>query len=116
MERRRGLSSWIRFRDGSLQRLLEGVEAVAKEVRKIGCSSFWVEEGRQYGLERKANKAGSFFLCSARDANLKKHYIVFPEGKGLVGGWVLLAKKLRILRVEPKVRRPKEALVQRVGR
>ena len=56
-------------------------------------------------MERRANKAGSFLLCSVRDAGLKKHCIVFPEGKGLVGGWGLLAKKLRILRVEPKVSR-----------
>ena len=41
-----------------------------------------------------------------RDAGSKNNCIVFPEGKSLVGGWVLLAKKLCILRVEPKVCRP----------
>ena len=41
-----------------------------------------------------------------RDAGSKNNCIVFPEGKSLVGGWVLLAKKLCILRVEPNVCRP----------
>ena len=35
----------------------------------------------------------------------KKFCLVFPEGKGLVGGWLLLAKKLRALGVStPAVR------------
>ena len=32
-----------------------------------------------------------------RDVEAKKYCLVFPEGKGLVGGWFLLAKKLRAL-------------------
>ena len=50
-----------------------------------------------------------------RDVGLKKHCIVFPEGKGLVGGWVLLAKKLRILGVEPKISRLGGSIVSEVG-
>ena len=40
-----------------------------------------------------------------RDAGSKKHCLVFLESKGLVGGWGLLAKKLRLFRVETKVSR-----------
>ena len=41
-----------------------------------------------------------------RDAGLKKRCIVFSKGKGLVGGWVFLVKKLHILEVELRVNRP----------
>ena len=34
-----------------------------------------------------------------RDVEAKKYCLVFPKGKGLVGGWFLLAKKLRALGV-----------------
>ena len=40
-----------------------------------------------------------YALCSVRDVEAKKYCLVFPEGKGLVGGWFLLAKKLRALGV-----------------
>ena len=33
----------------------------------------------------------------------KKYCLVFPGGKGLVGGWFLLAKKLRALGVSTPV-------------
>ena len=39
-KRGRGLCSWIRFGEYNLKRLLEGVEAVEKEGRKIGWKSF----------------------------------------------------------------------------
>ena len=64
-----------------------------------------MDEGRHYSLERRANKARSFLLCLVRDSESKKHCVVFPKGKGLVGGWVLLTKKLHLLRVEPKANR-----------
>ena len=36
-------------------------------------------------------------LCSVRDSEAKRFCLVFPEGKGLVGGWFTLAQKLRAL-------------------
>ena len=29
------------------------------------------------------------------DSEAKRHCLVFPEGKGFLGGWALLAEKLR---------------------
>ena len=75
-----------------------------------------MDEGRHYSLERRENNAGSFLLCSVRDSGLKKHYVVFLEGKGLVGGWVLRAKKLRLLGVEPKASRSGGGSVSKVQR
>ena len=38
-----------------------------------------------------------YLLCSVRDVEAKRFCLVFPEGKGLVGGWFMLAQKLRAL-------------------
>lgn len=40
-----------------------------------------------------------FVMCSMIDLEAKRFCLVFPEGKGLIGGWATLAKKLRSLRV-----------------
>ena len=45
------------------------------------------------------NEVGRFLLYFVRDVEAKKYCLVFPKGKGLVGGWFLLAKKLRALGV-----------------
>ena len=50
-------------------------------------------------LECRSNEVGRFLLCLVRDVETKKYCLVFLEGKGLVGGWFLLAKKLRALGV-----------------
>ena len=55
----------------------------------------WRENGRLYRLERKENQDGRFLLCSAKDVEGKKHRLFFPEGRGFVNGWALLAEKLR---------------------
>ena len=55
--------------------------------------SIEVVQGINFRLDCYTNKAGRFLLCSVRDVETKKFCLVFPEGKGLVGGWFLLAKK-----------------------
>ena len=106
MERSRGFTSWIRFGGLSLCCLMEGVEARCKgEFAKRFVKS-WEDGGRKFRLECHANEAGKFILCSVVDSEAKKYCLVFPEGKGILGGWATLAEKLRSLRVmtreEPK--------------
>ena len=36
---------------------------------------------------------GRFILSSVRDEEGKRYRLIFPEGKGLVKGWLLLAEK-----------------------
>ena len=68
-------------------------ERLGKDVKS------WEEEGRKFRLERRANKVGRFILCSVRDLEAKMFCLVFPKGRGILGGWVLLADKLRSLGV-----------------
>ncbi|RVW64454.1 hypothetical protein CK203_061721 [Vitis vinifera] len=99
VERSRGFTSWIRFGSLSLCCLLEGVEACCRGVFLQGFVKSWEDGGRRYKLEIRANEAGRYILCSVVDSKSKRFCLVFPEGKGVLGGWVLLAEKLRFLGV-----------------
>ena len=64
-----------------------------------GLVKSWEDGGRRFKLESRANEAGRFLLCSVVDPESKRYCLVFPEGKGILGGWVLLAEKLCFLGV-----------------
>ena len=57
----------------------------------------WMEGRRRYQLELRSNKASWFLFCTVWDVEGKKFSLAFPEGRGVVGGWQLLAGKLRSL-------------------
>nr|CAN79200.1 hypothetical protein VITISV_034334 [Vitis vinifera] len=97
LERSKGFSSWIKFGAKSLSSLLEGVEEWCREESSSRSLRAWEEGGRKYRLECRSNIAGRYLLCSVRDSEAKRFCLVFPEGKGLVGGWFMLAQKLRAL-------------------
>ena len=99
LERSKDFSSWIRFSENSLSLLLEGVEAWYRGESSSRRSKVWKEEGRKFRMRCRSNEAGRFLLCPVRDVEAKKFCLVFPKGNGLVGGWFLLAKKLRALGV-----------------
>ena len=100
-ERCQGITSWIRFGDASLSSLLAGVESCCRDRDDRSWSLVWEEEGRKYRIERRSNEAGRFLLCSVRDLEAKRFCLIFPEGKGLSGGWNILAEKLREVGVVP---------------
>ena len=95
-ERGRSFSSWIRFRERGLSLLLEGVEACCqKEGLKVFNNS-WLERGRNYKLQLCSNEAGRYLFCSVFSAEANLFILIFPEGKGLLGGWTNLAQKLSL--------------------
>ena len=98
-ERCKGVTSWVRFGESSLQRLLMGIEDCDMISRKQEWFANWEEGGRSYRLERRSNKAGNYLYCSVRDAGWKRFGICIPEGRGLVRGWKIMAEKLRSLGV-----------------
>ena len=61
----------------------------------------WRENKRYFRLASKENNAGRFLLCSATDVEGKKNRLVFPEGRGFLNGWALLAYKIRGLGFKP---------------
>lgn len=99
VERGRGFFNWIKFGEVSLRCLLGGVEACCREEDSSVCNKVWKENWRAYKLQRCVNGAGSFILCSVYDVEAKRFNLIFPEGRGLPGGWSTLASKLRSLGV-----------------
>ena len=99
VEKSRGFTSWIRFGNFSLCCLLEGVEACCRGELVQRFVKSWEDGGRKFKLESRANEAGGFLLCSLVDSESKRYCLVFPKGKGFLGGWVLSAEKLRFLGV-----------------
>ncbi|RVW22686.1 hypothetical protein CK203_099585 [Vitis vinifera] len=98
----RGRRRWFAVESKSFELLIDDVGG-----KLIGggddrsWSLVWEERGRKYRLECRSNKAGRFFLCSVHDLETKRFCLIFPKGKGLIGGWNILAKKLREIGVVP---------------
>ena len=91
LERSKDFSSWIKFGEKSFSFLLEEVEDWCRGESSSRRLKVWEEGGRKYRLECLSNDADRYLLCSVRDLEAKRFCLVFPKGKGLVGGWFLLA-------------------------
>ena len=100
VERSKGFSSWIRFREFSLCNLLDGVEACCRDEVGKRCSKVWVENGREFRLKCRSNKAGRFIHCMVKTMETKRFSLCFPEGRSLPRGWSVLAEKLHHLGVD----------------
>ena len=103
VDKGRGLSAWIRSGDLSLCLLLEGVEACCKDEALERWSKGWEEGGRRFKLESHSNGAGEFWFCFVVAEEGNRFALIFCEGRGLHGGWVVLAEKLQSLGFIPLV-------------
>ena len=101
-ERSRGVVSWIQFGIEGMVKLLMGVEECCRASVSTGRNFAWRENGRSFWLESKVNNAGRFLLCSVTDGERKKHWLVFPEGRGFLNGWTMLAEKIREMGFKPR--------------
>ena len=123
-ERRKGITSWIRFGRRSLSCLLSGLEDCCRATRVSVWENVWEEDGRRYEMEKGSNQSGVFIRCSVRDYGGKIYILMFPEGNGLIGGWKILAEKMRQLGVrssdeiqrEEKVKKTKREEKQRTSK
>ena len=96
-ERRWGRMSWIRFGEGGAKFLLKSVESLRAETDKNIEGMVWCEIGRRYSLEMRKNEHGRFLICTVTDLDGKRHRLLFPEGNGLINGWIMLEKALQAL-------------------
>ena len=85
-----------------MEKLLMGVEECCRVFVPASRTFAWRENGRSFRLECKENNAGRFLLCSVTDGEGKKHWLVFPEGRGFLNGWTMLAAKIRGLGFKPR--------------
>ena len=95
VERKRGVSSWIKLGPASLGPLMEGLVFCTKDTRTGHWEKFWQENGRTFSLMRGENKEGCFLRLGVIDREKKRFSIFIPRGRGAKGGWALLVEALR---------------------
>ena len=96
-ERRWGRMTWIRFGVEGAKTFLKSVVELRTEADKNFEGLGWCENGRRYSLEMRKNHYGRFLLCSVKDLDGRKHRLIFPEGNGMLNGWIMLEGALQDL-------------------
>ncbi|RVW83794.1 hypothetical protein CK203_041774 [Vitis vinifera] len=99
VERKRGISSWVKLGPVSLGLFLECLLLCLEEKSEEKWEKRWEEDGRSYSLLRDANKGGCYLRLGVVDVESKRFSIFIPKGRGVKGGWSLMAMTLRNLGV-----------------
>ena len=86
LERKRGISSWVRMGIESLGFFLEGLVHCNKDTSVGKWKRNWKENGRVYSMVRDENRDGCFIRLGVVDLESKNASIFIPKGRGAVGG------------------------------
>ncbi|RVX22765.1 tRNA ligase 1 [Vitis vinifera] len=97
LERKRGISSWIRLGPESLGLFLECLVHCSKDMSVGKWERKWKENGRAYSLLRDENKGGCFLRLGVVDLENKRFSIFIPKRRGAEGGWALMVEMLQRL-------------------
>ena len=97
VERKGGISSWIRLGPKSIGFFFNGLVLCIKDAGSGKWERKWRESGRVYSLVRDQNKGGCFLRLEVADLENKRFYIFIPKGKEAKGGWVSMVEMLRRL-------------------
>ena len=95
LERKRGISSWIRLGPESLGLFLECLVHCSKDMSVGKWERKWKENGRAYSLLRDENKGGCFLRLGVVDLENKRFNIFIPKRRGAEGGWALMVEMLQ---------------------
>ena len=94
VEKKRGVSSWVRLGLESLGFFIEGLIHYIKDEKEGKWGREWKDKGRLYSLMRGINRAGWFLRLGVVDLERKRFSIFIPRGRGDKEGWVTMAEKL----------------------
>ncbi|KAJ9692950.1 hypothetical protein PVL29_011872 [Vitis rotundifolia] len=97
VERKRGVSSWVKLGPASLVLLVESLGLCIKDSGKGKWERSWKENGRSFSLVRDLNKGGCFLRLGVANPEGKKYSIFIPKGKGEKGGWTSLMEAIQSL-------------------
>ena len=100
VERKRGISSWIRMGPESLGLFLEGLVHYSEDTSVGKWGRNWKENGRAYSMVRDENKGGCFIRLGVVDLENKNFSIFIPKGRGAVRGWTSMVDTLRRLGID----------------
>ena len=94
VEKKRGVSSWVRLGRESLGFYMEGLIHCIKDEKEGKWGREWKDKGRSYSLTRGITRAKLFLRLGVVDSERKSFSIFIPRGRGDKGGWVTMAEKL----------------------
>ena len=95
VEKKGGVSSWVRLGLNSLGLFLEGLNLCIKDEKEARWGREWKEQGRTFYMSRGINKAGGFIRLGVSDLE-RKHFCIFiPRGRKEKRGWMTMAEKLK---------------------
>ena len=94
VEKKRGISSWVRMGPESLGFFMEGLIHCIKDEKEGRWEREWKDKGLSYSLTRGLNRAGWFLQLGVVDLERKNFCIFIPRGRGDKGGWMIMAEKL----------------------
>ena len=97
VERKGGISSWIRLGPKSIGFFVDGLVICIKDAGSGKWERKWKESGKTYSLVRDQNKGGCFLRLEVADLENKRFCIFIPKGRGAKGGWVSMVETLRRL-------------------
>ena len=86
VERKRGISSWIKLGPESLGLFVECLVLGIKDTRTGKWERKWKEKGRAYSLVCNENKGGCFLRLGVVELEKKRFNIFIPRGIGVKGG------------------------------
>ena len=115
MEKKGGVSLWVRLGLESLGFFLEGLNLCIKDEKEARWGREWKEQRRLYSMTREINRAGGFIQLGVSDLERKRFCIFIPRGRGDKRGWMIMAKKLHQL-VGALGRKPKNQEVRAMGK
>ena len=94
VEKKGGVSSWVRLGSNSLGFFLEGLNLCIKGEKETRWGREWKEQGRVYSMTRGTNRAGGFIRQGVSDIEGKRYCIFIPRGRRDKRGWMTMAEKL----------------------
>ncbi|RVW71010.1 hypothetical protein CK203_059685 [Vitis vinifera] len=97
VERKGGISSWVRLGPNSIGSFIDGLEACIGNAGTGIWEKQWKDSGRSFLMVRSQNKGGLFIRLGVTDMGNKRFSIFIPKGNGSKNGWVLMAGLLRRL-------------------
>ena len=94
VEKKEGVSSWVRLGSDNLGVFLEGLNLCIKDEKEARWGREGKEQGRMYSMSRGINKAGGFIRLGVSDLERKRFCIFIPRGRRDKRGWMTMAEKL----------------------
>ena len=95
VEKKRGVSTWVRLGLESLGLFKEGLIHCIRDDEEGRCEKEWRERGKRFTLVRGFNRAGGFLRLGVVDLERKSFSIFLPRGRRDKRGWTAMVEMIR---------------------